>query len=137
MSESKQGPSSAEPSEERVKPCLECGTILTFDAEICALCGIAPGERAPAVAVAEEDEAIKPCLACQALIPASALFCPDCGDFTLNVSGAEGTIPPIGSREGGAAALLSRVVAGMVALSGAVLLVAILLDFAKTRGIGG
>lgn len=135
MTEPKHDVSGA-PEEERVKPCLECGTILRFDAEICALCGVAPGQRAPAVAVAEEDEAIKPCLACEALIPASALFCPDCGDFTLSVTGVEGTIPPIGSREGGAAAALSRVVAGLVAASGVTLLLAILLDFLSTQQIG-
>ena len=82
----------------------------------------------------DEPEAIKPCLACEALIGESALFCPDCGDFTLSVSVPDGrSIPPV-RESGSAVALLSRMVSVLIVASGATMLVAVAVDFARTRG---
>ena len=120
-----------EPVEERVRPCLECGTILPFDAELCSLCGVSvrPGARK-----ANEPEAVKPCLACEALIGESALFCPDCGDFTLSVAAPDaGTIPPV-RESGSAVAFVSRSVSVLIAASAAAMLIAVAIDFARTRG---
>lgn len=109
--------------EERVKICLECETILPFDAEVCSLCGTRclrkPGD----------EEAVKPCLACEALIPASDLFCPVCGDFTLTVRAEGRTLAPLGAREGGLSVLLARIAAVAIAAGGLALAVTALLDW--------
>lgn len=128
------GAPDAGPAEERVKPCLDCGTIIPFDAEMCSLCGASAGRRSNATSA--DEEPIKPCMACEALIPASALFCPECGDFTLSVAAVSGSVPPIGSREGGAAAALSRVVAVVIAAAGLLFLAGVLADFARVQDIG-
>jgi RNA polymerase subunit RPABC4/transcription elongation factor Spt4 len=80
--------------EERVRPCLECGSILPFGAEICSLCG----ERYAVDRI--EEQAVKPCLACNAIIPARDLFCPDCGDFTLAVHVDRERLEPLGAGAG-------------------------------------
>lgn len=85
-------------AEERVRPCLECGTILPFDAEVCSLCG--EQYRVLSKRGGANAEAVKPCLACDAIIPERHLFCPNCGDFTLSVEVGTSFIPPIGSRTG-------------------------------------
>lgn len=120
----------AEAAEERVKPCLECGTIVPFDAEVCSLCGSRAGGSA-------DEEAVKPCLACEALIAEDDLFCPECGDFALRVDVDRGMQPRprIGAQEGGAAQVLSRVLAVVVALGAVVLLVGDAWDWARLRGL--
>ena len=117
--------------EERVKPCLECGTILPFDAEVCSLCGAREGGSAGA------EEAIKPCLACEALIPEDDIFCPKCGDFALRVDVDRGaqSRPRIGASEGFAAQLLSRVVSIVIVVSAALLAGAVAFDWARLRGL--
>ncbi len=102
-------------AEERVRPCLECGTILPFDAEICSLCG----ERYRVGRISEE--AVKPCLACDEIIPARHLFCPKCGDFTLEVTVPQEFVPQIGAREG------AMLLYGVRCLSVVTVVVAILL----------
>lgn len=118
-------------AEERVKPCLECGTILPFDAEICSSCGTRA--QSGKEDSSRDEEPVKPCLACGALIGEEALFCPECGDFTLSVRGATTRAPPIGAREGGLAAALSRAVAILVFVSALAMLFAIVLDYVQTR----
>lgn len=122
----------AEAAEERVKPCLECGTILPFDAEACSLCGVFAGRKSSA------DEAVKPCLACNALIAEEDFFCPSCGDFALRVDVDQDLRPRerIGAQEGGAAQGLSRVLAAVVALGAAALLAGVVLDWARLRSLG-
>ena len=120
----------AGPTEERVKPCLECGTILPFDAELCSLCGVS----ARAAKAADEPEPIKPCLACGALIGESALFCPDCGDFTLSVETPSlADLPRVGETGRGVAAL-SKLVSGMILVAGLTLLVVVAVDYVRLRG---
>ncbi len=113
--------------EERVKPCLECMAVIPFDAEVCSLCG-SRTRKSP-----DGEEAVRPCLACDALVPEQDLFCPACGDFALAVKThdhpTERAPEPIGAREGRAAMFLTRCVAMMVALIGAMLAVTIALEF--------
>lgn len=120
--------------EERVKACLQCGTVLPFDAELCSLCGASarPGAAARAFS---DPEPIKPCLACQSLIAESALFCPDCGDFTLSVAVPDFSSPPLGAEEASAVTLLSRLVAVLFAVSAAAILVVSVLDFMRVRAV--
>ncbi len=120
-----------EAAEERVRPCLECGTILPFDAEVCSLCG-SRGAGAAA------EEAVKPCLACEALIGEDDIFCPACGDFALRVDVDRGMQPRprIGAQEGGAAQLLARVLAVVVAVGAATLAFGVAADWWRLRGLG-
>lgn len=108
--------------EERVRPCLECGTILPFNAEICSLCG----ERYRVGRI--DEEAVKSCLACDEIIPARHLFCPKCGDFTLEVAVPSEFVPQIGAREGAVVQGAVRLLAIGTVASAAVLLVAGALD---------
>ena len=109
-------------AEERVRPCLECGTILPFDAEICSLCG----ERYATSRI--DAEAVKPCMACDAVIPARHLFCPECGDFTLAMRIDRENLQPLGAREGRALQWLVRLLATATVAVAALLLVASVLE---------
>jgi len=117
--------------EERVRPCLECGTILPFNAEICSLCG----ERYRVGRI--DEEAVKSCLACDEIIPARHLFCPKCGDFTLEVAIPSDFVPQIGAREGALVQGAVRVLAVSTVIAAAALLVVGALDAASTFAIGG
>lgn len=77
---------SGSPDEGRVKPCLECGTILPFDATTCSLCGAPVGGG--------DEEAVKPCLACEKIVPFDAFYCPECGDFAAPLEGPPPTRAP-------------------------------------------
>jgi len=116
--------------EERVKPCLACGTIMPFDGEVCSLCGARE-------AGAQGEEAIKPCLACEALIPEDDIFCPDCGDFALRFDVDRGaqSRPRIGAQEGFAAQLLCRLVSIVIVISAALLAGAVALDWSRLRSL--
>lgn len=119
----------ARAEEDRVRPCLECGNLLPFDAEICSLCG----DRA----AARDDEAVKPCLACGAVIGANQLFCPECGDFTLSIAAGEASIPPLGEREGRAIRMVAHVLAFGVLAAAAALLVMSVLNWVLVRAAAG
>ncbi|MFH0944683.1 MAG: zinc ribbon domain-containing protein [Planctomycetota bacterium] len=120
-------------AEERVRPCLECGTILPFDAESCSLCGVrfASGEG--------EEEAVKPCVACEALISEEDIFCPECGDFALYVSSEDRSkdVAALGSQAGATATLLARILSVLVVVAALAVLVAVALEAWKTRDLGG
>ncbi|MBI4878299.1 MAG: zinc ribbon domain-containing protein [Planctomycetes bacterium] len=117
--------------DERVRPCLECGTILPFDAEVCSLCGTCVQAGA--------EEAVKPCLACEALIPESDFFCPQCGDFALRVPVEAGAshVPPLGSQEGRAMTVLSRAVSIAVFLTALLLVGAVAVEAWRVRAFLG
>lgn len=120
-----------EAAEERVKPCLECGTIMPFDAEVCSLCGSRAGGAAA-------EEAVKPCLACENLLAEADIFCSKCGDFALRVDVDRGMQPRsrIGAQEGGAAQVLSRFLAVAIAVAAGFLVVTIVIDWARLRSLG-
>jgi RNA polymerase subunit RPABC4/transcription elongation factor Spt4 len=117
----------AEPREERVKPCLQCEAVLPFDAETCSLCG-ASSRKSGA------EEAVKPCLTCGELLPAADFFCPECGDFALSIPAESTHTAPLGQREQGALAVLSRTLAWTIAIAALVLLATVALDYAALKG---
>ncbi len=119
-------------TEERVRPCLECETVLPFDTEVCGLCG-----TRTRTAAADEEEAVKPCLACEALIPESDIFCSNCGDFALRVTedGFDKIVGPIGAREGGAVTFLSRLDSIVILVTAIALVSAVVVEWLRSRDL--
>ena len=119
-------------AEERVRPCLECGTILPFDAESCSLCGVRLG------AGEGEEEAVKPCVVCEELISEEDIFCPECGDFALHVSTEDRVADQaaLGSHGGAAVTLLARILSILVVVAALAVAVAVALEAWKTRELG-
>jgi RNA polymerase subunit RPABC4/transcription elongation factor Spt4 len=63
-------------TDERVRPCLQCGVILRFDQDPCPQCG--------ARAKGEEDR-VKPCAQCGELVPFEQLYCEKCGELSVPI----------------------------------------------------
>jgi RNA polymerase subunit RPABC4/transcription elongation factor Spt4 len=127
-SDTRPGEESIIGGEERVRPCLECGTILPFKAEVCSLCG----ERYRVGRI--DEESVKPCLACDDIIPARHLFCPKCGDFTLDVEIGTNFVPQIGAREGAVVQGAVRVLAVGTVVAALALVVSAITDLAAIHG---
>ena len=118
-------------SEERVRPCLECGTILPFNADACSLCGTRMTEGGAV------EEAVKPCMACEALISEEDIFCPECGDFALRVStdSQAAVLAPLGTQAGQAVTVLARALSVLVAVLALAVLVAVLVEAFEAREV--
>jgi len=112
--------------DDRVKPCLQCESILPFDAETCSLCGATCRPDAG-------EEAVKPCLTCGALIPETGFFCPECGDYAADLPSGSDSIPPLGERERGALTVLSRMLAWSVAIAAILMVASATLDLLRLR----
>jgi RNA polymerase subunit RPABC4/transcription elongation factor Spt4 len=63
-------------SDERVRPCLQCGVILRFDQDPCPECGA----RAKG-----GDDRVKPCAQCGEIVPFEQLYCEKCGELSIPI----------------------------------------------------
>jgi RNA polymerase subunit RPABC4/transcription elongation factor Spt4 len=63
-------------SDERVRPCLQCGVILRFDQDPCPECGA----RAKG-----GDDRVKPCAQCEEIVPFEQLYCEKCGELSIPI----------------------------------------------------
>ena len=77
---------------------------------------------------------MKPCLTCGALLAEADFFCSECGDFALSIPAGSAGAAPLGQREEGVLAALSRALAWTIAIAALVLLVTVALDFAALKG---
>ena len=63
------------------RPCIQCGTALSKDAEVCPGCGRIIPKYIPPQQLTEEEEGDKlVCSECGAEVEADAEFCPNCGE---------------------------------------------------------
>lgn len=65
---------------ERIRPCLRCGALMTFSALRCGACGAWSAAAADAGAAgASVGERVRPCLQCSVILRFDQDPCPQCG----------------------------------------------------------